>query len=92
MAIRTDFLSSYVEALADELTVSQAEKILSTRPNDRLLARVRKLAAGANAGTLTEHRRIEYECLVDVENSISLLRRKARLVLRSTSDRKPSCQ
>ena len=81
MATVTDFLSTYIEPLAEDLTPQQAQKILAIKPTDELLARVVKLADKANAGTLTEYERAEYEYYVDVDDVIGILKAKARSLL-----------
>jgi len=81
MATATDFLSTYLEPLAEDLTPQQAEKILAIRPTDKLVARVQELGDKSNAGTLTEHERLEYEYYVDVDDVIGLLKTKARHLL-----------
>jgi hypothetical protein len=82
MATSTDFLSTYIEPLAEDLTPRQAQRILSTKPTEKLLARVQALAEKASAGTLTEQERAEYEHYVDVDDVIGLLKAKARSVLK----------
>ena len=81
MATATEFLSTYLEPLAEELTPQQAQKILATKPTDKLIARVQELADKANAGTLTEQERAEYEYYVDVDDVIGVLKAKARSLL-----------
>ncbi|HEY4232924.1 MAG TPA: hypothetical protein VGM76_05845 [Lacipirellulaceae bacterium] len=81
MATASDFLASYIEPLAEELTPQQAEKILATRPSTALVDRVRELGDKANAGTLNEQERAEYEHYVDVDDVIGLLKAKARTLL-----------
>lgn len=81
MATATDFLSTYIEPLAEELTPRQAQKILSIKPTESLVARVQELGDKANAGTLTSQERSEYEYYVDVDDVIGLLKAKARSVL-----------
>jgi hypothetical protein len=81
MATVTDFLSTYIEPLAEDLTPQQAQKILAIKPTDELLARVVKLADKANEGTLTEYERAEYEYYVDVDDVIGILKAKARRLL-----------
>jgi len=81
MATATDFLSTYLDPIAEELTPQQAEKILATRPNDKLIARVGELADKANSGNLSEQERAEYEYYIDVDEAISLLKAKARNLL-----------
>jgi hypothetical protein len=82
MATATDFLSTYIEPLAEDLTPQQAQRILAIKPTDELLARVRELANKANDGTLTEQERAEYEHYVDVDDVIGILKAKARSLLR----------
>lgn len=81
MATATDFLSTYIEPLVEDLTPQQAKKILSIKPTDRLMARVQELAGKANSGMLTEQERAEYEHYVDVDDVIGLLKAKARSLL-----------
>jgi hypothetical protein len=78
MATATDFLSTYIEPLAEDLTSQQAEKILAIKPTPKLVSRVQELADKANAGTLTEQERAEYEYYVDVDDVIGILKAKAR--------------
>ena len=80
MATATEFLSTYIEPLAADLTPQQAEKILATKPPDELVSRVEELAEKATAGMLTERERAEYEYYVDVDDVIGLLKAKARSV------------
>jgi len=81
MATATEFLSTYINPLAEELTPRQAEKILATKPSKELVARVQILGDKANAGELSEPERAEYEYCVDVDDVIGLLKAKARSVL-----------
>lgn len=81
MATATDFLSTYLDPIAEDLTPQQAEKILAARPNARLIARVEELGNKANEGTLTAEERAEYEYYIDVDEAISLLKTKARRLL-----------
>jgi hypothetical protein len=84
MATATDFLSTYIEPLVEELTPRQAQRILAIKPTVRLLDRVNELADKANSGTLTENERLEYEYYVDVDDVIGLLKAKARSLLSNT--------
>ena len=86
MATATDFLSTYIEPLAEDLTPQQARKILSIKPTDRLIARVQELAERANSGCLTEQERAEYEYYVDVDDVIGLLKAKARSLLGNAAE------
>lgn len=81
MATATDFLSTYLEPIAEGLTPEQAQKILAVKPGPTLCARVEALADKAEAGTLTEQERAEYEYYVDVDDVIGLLKAKARRIL-----------
>jgi hypothetical protein len=81
MATATDYLSSYLEPLAEELTPQQARRILDTRPTTKLLERVQELADKANEGLLTLEERAEYEYYVDVDDVVGLLKAKAQKVL-----------
>lgn len=81
MATATDYLSSYLEPIAEELTPQQAQKILAIKPTPKLLARVEELGDKANDGVLTAEERAEYEYYVDVDDVIGLLKAKARRLL-----------
>jgi hypothetical protein len=81
MATATDYLSSYLEPLAEELTPQQARKILSIKPTAALIEHVEKLADKANEGRLTPEERAEYEYYVNVDDAIGFLKAKARQVL-----------
>jgi hypothetical protein len=81
MATATEFLSTYLEPLAEDLTPQQAQKILAVKPTEKLITRVHDLADKAEAGTLTEQERAEYEYYVDVDDAIGLLKAKARRLL-----------
>jgi hypothetical protein len=81
MATATEFLSTYIEPLAADLTPKQAEKILATKPPRELVSRVEELAEKATSGMLTERERSEYEYYIDVDDVIGLLKAKARSVL-----------
>jgi hypothetical protein len=81
MATATDLLTTYLEPLAEDLTLQQAKKILSIKPTDRLINRVEELAERANLGTLSEQERAEYEYYIDVDDAIGLLKAKARSIL-----------
>jgi hypothetical protein len=86
MATATDYLSTYLDPIGDALTPEQARTILSTRPTDELLSRVAELAEKANDGTLNDQERNEYEYYINVDDTISVLKAKARHLLRNGSD------
>ncbi|MEX2170374.1 MAG: hypothetical protein WD851_13755 [Pirellulales bacterium] len=81
MATATEILSTYLEPIADELTPHQAERILAAKPTADVIARVEELSDKANAGTLSERERAEYEYYVDVDDAIGVLKAKARYLL-----------
>jgi hypothetical protein len=81
MATATEFLSTYLEPLAEDLTPQQAERILATKPPSELISRVEHLAEKAASGMLTEQERAEYEYYIDVDDVIGLLKAKARSIL-----------
>ena len=85
MATATDYLSTYLEPLAEGLTAQQAQKILATKPTATLLSRVEHLADKANEGLLSAEERAEYEYYVDVDDVIGLLKAKARQVRLDTT-------
>jgi hypothetical protein len=86
MATATDFLSPYIEPLAEDLTPQQAAKILAIKPTETLIARVQELGDKANSGTLSEQERTEYEHYVDVDDLIGLLKAKARTLLNGATN------
>ena len=81
MATATKFLTTYLEPLVECLTLLQAQKILAVKPTDLLVDRVHLLAEKAEADTLTEPERAEYEYYVEVDEVVSLLKAKARHLL-----------
>ena len=81
MATAPNLLSIYLEPIAEDLTPGQAGIILAIKPTEELTGRVRELGDKANAGTLTEQERAEYEYYVDVDDLIGLLKAKARRLL-----------
>ena len=85
MATATDFLSTYIEPLIEDLTPQQAKKILAIKPTDRLVARVHELAELANSDSLNEQERAEYEHYIDVDDVIGLLKAKARIIVGSAA-------
>jgi transglutaminase-like putative cysteine protease len=86
MATAIDFLSTYIEPLAEDLTLHQAERILAIKPTDKLTARVLELAGKSSGGALTEYERAEYEYYVDVDDVIGILKTKARSILGRPTD------
>lgn len=86
MAITTDFLASYLEPIAEELTPRQAERILAIKPADLVISRVRELGDKANHGMLTEQERAEYESYIEIDEAIGLLKAKARRLLARAAD------
>ena len=81
MATATEFLSTYLRPLAEDLTLQQAQKILSVNPSDELINRVHVLAEKAEAGALTDQEFAEYEYYIDVDEQVGLLKAKARRLL-----------
>ncbi len=85
MATASDLLSTYLVPIGEELTPQLARRILSAKPSDELAARVNELGDKANAGTLTEPERAEYEYYIDVGDAIGTLKAKARRLLSEVS-------
>ena len=81
MATATDFLSTYLAPLAENLTPLQAREILAVKPARDLVDQIHILADKAESGTLTEQERAEYEYYINVDETIGLLRAKARRLL-----------
>jgi len=81
--------SSVIDRLIDPvgqcLTPEVAQRIASLQADDKLQARVDELADKANAGTLTDDERSQYEQYVSFSQFVTLLQIKARnLVDRTT--------
>jgi len=81
--------SSVIDRLIDPvgqcLTLEVAQRIASLQADDKLQARVDELADKANAGTLTDDERSQYEQYVSFSQFVTLLQIKARnLVDRTT--------
>jgi hypothetical protein len=81
MATATDYLSTYLGPIAEGLTPQLAERILSIRPSEDLLQRVRELGEKSSGGVLSPQENAEYSYYVDVDDVIGLLKAKARSLL-----------
>jgi hypothetical protein len=81
--------SSVIDRLMDPvgqcLTPEVAERIASLRADDKLQARVDELAHKANAGTLTDDERSQYEQYVSFSQFVTLLQIKARNLMDRTT-------
>jgi uncharacterized protein YnzC (UPF0291/DUF896 family) len=81
MSTISSFLDAYFEPVVSVFTPELAEKIVSLRPDPKVVARVCELAEKSDDGTLTDEERNELEALVDAGDVISLLKSKARRYL-----------
>ncbi len=81
MSAVSAYLDAYFEPVISVLTPELAEKIVSLRPDPKVVARVTELAGKSDDGTLTDEERNEFENLVDAGDFISLLKSKARRYL-----------
>ena len=81
MATVNSYLDRYFEPVTSVFTRELAEKIVGLQPDSEVVARVTKLAAKADDGTLTEDERSEYEDYVDAGDFIAMIKAKARRYL-----------
>jgi len=77
----TSTLDRLLNPIAECLTRDVAQRIADLRTDDQTKARLEELRAKANAGTLSEEERAEYEEIVEVLDLVSILRAKARAIL-----------
>ena len=75
-----------MEPVGQCLTPEVAEKIVSLRADRELQSRVDELADKANAGTLSDEERSEYEQYVSFSQFVTLLQIKARNLLDEAPD------
>ena len=75
-----------MEPVGQCLTPEVAEKIVSLRADRELQSRVDELADKANAGTLSDEERSEYEQYVTFSQFVTLLQIKARNLLDEAPD------
>ena len=75
-----------MEPVGQCLTPEVAKKIVSLRADRELQSRVDELADKANAGTLSDEERSEYEQYVTFSQFVTLLQIKARNLLDEAPD------
>lgn len=85
MATADDLASTFFTTIGEELTPALAERILATKPSEKLIARIHVLAEKANAGTLTDQERAEYKHFIEIDDAIGILKLKARSLLEDSS-------
>jgi hypothetical protein len=81
MATAENFLSRYLDPVADALTPQAAQTILNLTPAPDITRRVEELGQKSDAGTLTAQELDEYKALADAGTLIALLKAKARRAL-----------
>lgn len=84
MTSKSSVIDRLIEPVGRCLTPEVAQRIASLRADPELQSRVDELADKANAGTLTETERSEYEQYVSFSQFVTLLQIKARNILDST--------
>jgi hypothetical protein len=74
-------LDRFLDPITECLTPEVAERILKSRPDPRLQARIDELADKANNGLLSEGERDEYRDIVEAIDLVGIIKAKARAVL-----------
>ena len=81
MATVENYLDRYLDPVTQAFSPDVAQRILDLKPDEEVLARVRKLGEKSNSGTLTDAERDEYQSLADAGTLIALVKAKARRFL-----------
>ncbi|HVC96190.1 MAG TPA: hypothetical protein VND64_21080 [Pirellulales bacterium] len=76
-----DMLDRFLDPITDCLTPEVTERIVKSRPDGGLQARVDQLASKANEGLLSERERDEYRGIVDAIDVVAIIKAKARAIL-----------
>ena len=84
MSSEVSVIDRLIDPVGQCLTVEVAQRLADLRADTELQARVDELAEKANAGTLTEQERSEYEQYVNFSQFVTLLQIKARNLLDRT--------
>lgn len=82
MATAEHFLDKYLDPVSDALSRQAAQKISELKPDAEVVRRVQELAEKSDAGSITNEERDEYRALADAGTLVSLLKAKARRVLK----------
>jgi hypothetical protein len=82
----SSYLDEYFEPVTSIFTPELAKKIVSLRPDGKVVARVSELATKSDDGTLSEEERAELESYVNAGDLISLIKAKARRYLAEHCD------
>ena len=77
-AEQNSIISQLLDPITDCLTPEVARRIVQLRAGERLQSKVDELADKANAGTLSDPERSEYDQYVRFSQFITLLQTKAR--------------
>lgn len=80
--IDPSILERLLEPVTDSLNLEAAERLLAIKADARLKAQTDRLAKKCNQGTLTPAEKAEYESIVTADNIISILKAKARYLLK----------
>jgi hypothetical protein len=86
MISKNSAIDRLMEPVGQCLTPEVAKKIVSLRADRELQSRVDELADKANAGTLSDEERSEYEQYVSFSQFVTLLQIKARNLLDEAPD------
>ncbi|HEV7226114.1 MAG TPA: hypothetical protein VGN42_25630 [Pirellulales bacterium] len=74
-------LDRFLDPITECLTPDVAERILKSRPDSRLQARIDQLADKANNGLLSDGERDEYRDIVEAIDVVGIIKAKARAAL-----------
>ena len=81
--MNTTILDRIIEPFAECLTQEAAHKIVALKADVEMQGHVDELANKANAGTLTEIERSEYDQILAAFHFVSILQARARRHIRS---------
>ncbi len=76
-------LDQIIEPFAECLTLEAARKIVALRADDAMQGRVDELADKANAGTLSELEKAEYDRCLAAFHFVTIIQARARRLIQS---------
>ena len=82
----TNYLSEFLDPVAQTFTPDVARKIADLRAGPKLQARIENLADKANEGKLTPEEDAEYKQFVQALDVFSIIQLKARRFLTESTD------
>jgi|GraSoiStandDraft_4_1057263.scaffolds.fasta_scaffold729678_1 hypothetical protein len=85
MAAIDNYLDRYFDPVTSVFTPELARKIVELKPAAKDAERIAELGEKADAGSLTDEEKLEYQEFVDAGDFIALLKAKARSFLASSS-------